>query len=129
MKLSIHFTANILSKTINKFVHEGQVPDLLKIAKVCPVFKNGDKSLISKYRPISVLLSFSKTFETIVFNRLMSCLTNCNILINNQFGFRNKYSTAMAVLEMVDKISDAITHSAFLLIFPRHLIHLIITFY
>jgi len=38
----------------------------------------------------------------------MSYLTNCNILINNKFGFRNKYSTAMAVLEMVDKISDAI---------------------
>jgi len=32
----------------------------------------------------------------------MSYLTNCNILINTQFGFRNTYSTAMAVLEMVD---------------------------
>jgi len=108
MKLSIHFTANMLSKIINKSFHEGQVPDLLKIAKVCPVFKNGDKSLISNYRPISVLPSFSKIFEKIVYNRLMSYLTNSNILINNQFGFRNRYSTAMAVIEMVDKISDAI---------------------
>jgi len=38
----------------------------------------------------------------------MSYLATCNILINNQFGFRNTYSTAMAVLEIVDKISDAI---------------------
>jgi len=43
-----------------------------------------------------------------VYNRLMSYLTNSNILINNQFGFRNRYSTAMAVIDMVDKISDAI---------------------
>jgi len=28
------------------------------------------------------------------------------MLINNQFGFRNEYSTAMAVLEMVDKILE-----------------------
>jgi len=38
----------------------------------------------------------------------MSYLTNSNILINNQFGFRNRYSTAMAVIEMVDTISDSI---------------------
>jgi len=38
----------------------------------------------------------------------MSDLTNFNILINNQFGFRNTYSTAF--LKMVDKISDAINN-------------------
>jgi len=38
----------------------------------------------------------------------MSYLANSNILTNNQFGFRNAYSTAMAVIEMFDKISDAI---------------------
>jgi len=108
MKLSIHFTANILSKIINKSFHEGQLPDLLKIAKVCPVFKNGDKSLVSIYRPISVLSSFSKIFEKIVYNRLMIYLANSNILINNQFGFRNTCSTAMAVIKMVDEISDSI---------------------
>jgi len=43
----------------------------------------------------------------------MSYLTNCNILINNQFGFRNKYSTAIAILEMADKISDAIDNIKF----------------
>jgi len=32
MKLSIHFTANILSKIINKSFLAGHVPDLLKIA-------------------------------------------------------------------------------------------------
>jgi len=102
MKLSIHFTENILSKIINKSPHEGQVSDLLKFAKVRPVFKNGDKSLISNHRPISELPSFSKIFENILYNRLMNYLANCNILINNQFDFHYTYSTAMAVIEMVD---------------------------
>jgi len=80
----------------------------LKLLKSALFYKNGDKSHISNCRPISVLPSFSKIFAKIVYNRLMSYLTNCNILTNNQFGFRNTYSTAMAVLEMVDNISDAI---------------------
>jgi len=107
MKLFIHFTAIIFFNTINKSFLEGQVPDLLKIAEVCHVFKNGDKSLISNYRPTYVLQRFSKIFEHIVNNWLISYLTNFKILNSNQFGFRNKYSTAMAILEMVDKISDA----------------------
>jgi len=113
MKLSIHFTANIFSKLINKSFHEGQVPDLLKIARVCPVLKHGDKSLISSYPPISVLPSLSKIFEKIVYIQIMSYLANCNTLVNNQFGFHNTYSTTMAVLEMVDKISDAIDNKYF----------------
>jgi len=42
LKLSIQFTPNILglSKIINRSFYEGQVPHLLYIAKVCPVFKN-----------------------------------------------------------------------------------------
>jgi len=108
MKVSIHFTANILSKIINKSFLEGQVLDLLKIANVCHVFKNGHKSHISNYRPITVLPSFSKVFEKIVYNRLIGYLTNCNVLINYQFDFHNKYSTTNAVLELVDKILDAI---------------------
>ena len=113
MKLSINFTASILSKIINKSFSEGQVPALLKVAKVCPVYKNGDKSTISNYRPISVLPSFSKIFEKIVYNRLTGYLNKHCVLTSNQFGFRNNYSTAMAVLEMVDKISDAIDNKCY----------------
>jgi len=54
------------------------------------------------------LPNFSKIFEKIVYNRLKSYLISCNKLINNPCGIRNTYSTAMAVLEMVDKISEAI---------------------
>ena len=42
----------------------------LKIARVVPLFKAGDKSIFSNYRHISVLLSFSKILEKLVYNRL-----------------------------------------------------------
>jgi len=113
VKLSIHFIAPILTKIINESFNIGCFPDLLKIAKVSPIFKAGDKSNISNYRPISVLPSFSKIFEKIVYNRLLNYLTKHSILYKHQYGFRSNHSTSMAVLEMLDKITDAMDNNKF----------------
>ena len=40
---------------INKSISEGIVPDLLKIAKIIPVYKKNDAFLPINYRPISLL--------------------------------------------------------------------------
>ena len=47
----------------------------LKIARVVPLFKAVDKSIFSFYRPISVLPSFSKILEKLVYNRLIDYLS------------------------------------------------------
>ncbi|XP_065685001.1 uncharacterized protein LOC136097030 [Hydra vulgaris] len=44
-------------------IKEGIFPEALKLAKVCPIYKNNDQSEISDYRPVSVLSLFSKIFE------------------------------------------------------------------
>jgi hypothetical protein len=56
----------------------------------------GDKTEFSNYRPISLLASFSKIIEKIIYKRLYCHLINNNILVNEQFGFREKLSTKMA---------------------------------
>ena len=43
-------------------------PESLKLADVTPVYKKRDLTLVSNYRPISVLPTMSKVFE-----RLMHC--------------------------------------------------------
>lgn len=86
----------------------GVFPDDLKIAKVSPIFKADDKLLVNNYRPISVLPVFSKILEKIVYNRLIEYLNRMNILTDKQFGFREKHSTFMAILNIIDKISDEI---------------------
>ena len=50
----------------------GIFPDSLKIAKVTPVYKSGDSSSLSNYRPISLLPCFSKMLERITYRRLYS---------------------------------------------------------
>ena len=51
---------------VNQMLTTGIFPDKLKIAKVIPLFKKGDKSIFSYYRPISLLPSISKLFEKVI---------------------------------------------------------------
>ena len=81
----------------------GVVPDQMKIARMVPLFKADDQSLFTNYRPISVLPSFSKFLERIIYNRLYDYLTNLHILCDNQFGFRKNYSTTLALIDLHEK--------------------------
>jgi hypothetical protein len=48
----------------------GIFPAWLKYAQIVPVFKKGDKEQPTNYRPISLLTSFSKIFEKVIYKRL-----------------------------------------------------------
>ena len=84
MKASIHSVAQHLSDIINSSLQTGIFPDQLKIAKICPIFKNGEKDVFASYRPISILPSFSKIFEKVLFNRMICYIESNKILTNNQ---------------------------------------------
>ena len=51
---------------------KGVFPDALKIARVIPLFKSGDKHVFISYRPVSLLPQFSKILEQLFNNRLDS---------------------------------------------------------
>ena len=48
----------------------------MKIARIIPLFKSGDKQHFSNYRPISLLPQFSKILAKIFNNRLMNFLNS-----------------------------------------------------
>ena len=108
IKECINAICTRLSFIINLSIITGIVPDDLKIARVIPLFKSGDSSLFSNYRPVSVLPAFSKILEKVIYNRLLQYLTKHNILSDNQFGFRKHHSTKYALTLLYDKISAAI---------------------
>jgi hypothetical protein len=96
-------TPHILSPLIfifNKILSTGTFPDRLKYSEAKPLCKKGDKMEVSKYRPISLLTTFSKITEKIIHKRLYCHLNNNNILVNEQFGFREKLSIEMATLTL-----------------------------
>lgn len=103
VKSSIISIAKPLTDIFNKSYTTGIVPDSLKIARVVPIFKDGDPKLYSNYRPISILTCFSKILERLTYNRLYSYF---KFFFNNaQFGFRKHHSTYMALLSLFDNLT------------------------
>ena len=97
LKNNAPYIVSPLTYIFNRVLLTGIFPDRLKIAEVQHLFKNGDKTKLSKYRPISLLTSFSKIIEKIIYKRLYKYLNVNNILAPEQFGFRKKSSTDMAI--------------------------------
>ena len=100
-----------LTYIINKSFETGIFPYELKITKIVPIFKSGDKTLVPNYRPISVLGFFSKIFETILYNHLIEFIEKHDLLYKFQFGFRKQFSTSHAIISLVDKIHEALNSS------------------
>ena len=98
LKNIIDYIAEPLLQIINKSFSLGIFPDVLKIARVVPIFKEGSTSELINYRPISILPSLSKIFERLMYNRMLSYINKFNILSNDQFGFRKNRNTELAVI-------------------------------
>ena len=100
--------SNNLTHIINLSLAQGVFPTELKLANLIPIFKAGDPELAGNYRPVSLLTAFSKVFERVFYNRLLSFFQRYKILYDMQFGFREKRSTEMAIMMLLDKIIDAL---------------------
>ena len=61
----------------NQSFEEGRFPEMLKIAKVIPIFKGENPTDPNNHRPISLLSVFDKFLEKVMNNRLNSkCVPN-----------------------------------------------------
>ena len=58
----------ILKHILNISLAKGIFPGKLKIARVTPIFKKGNNTLVTNYRPISILPCLSKSLERIMYN-------------------------------------------------------------
>jgi len=59
---------------------------------------------LSDYRPVSVLTSFSKIFEKVIYNRLLQHTKENNIIDADQYGFKNNSSTELAIFKLTSQI-------------------------
>jgi len=82
LKISAPYILSPLTYIFNKTQATGIFPDRLKFSEVKPLFKKGASTEFSNYCPISLLTSFSKIIEKIVYVRLYRHLNVNNILVN-----------------------------------------------
>ena len=75
-------------------------PDILKNAEITPCFKKGDRDKKENYRPVSVLSTFLKLFERVIYNQLHEFMETkfSKFLI----GFRKNHNTQYTLLRMIE---------------------------
>ncbi len=69
-----------LANIFRKSVDTGIVPTKWKKANVVPIFKKGDKSVMSNYRPISLTSIVGKLLESIIAKTIRSHLEKHNLI-------------------------------------------------
>ena len=106
-KQSIDSYIEPLTCLINRSFKDGIFPNELKLARVVPIFKCGDSTAPSNYRPISILSFFSKIFEKLLYKCLLNFLDANDIIYKYQFGFRERHSTQLAIISLVEKITKS----------------------
>ena len=104
VKRCTHHIKKPLTHICNISLKFGIFPDLMKRAKLRPIFKKGDRQDIQNYRPQAVLSVFSKILEKIMYNSLFSFLKKFNILTEEQNSFRNNKSTETACYTFIENI-------------------------
>ena len=91
MKSVSHSICYPLTTLINDSLRKGIFPKQLKIAKVVPLHKNGDKSNFENYRPVSLLPFFSKVYEKIVHKQINDYFDVNGLFFKSQHGFRSTF--------------------------------------
>lgn len=105
---NIDILGPILCNLFNHSLLDGIYPSRLKIAKVTPVFKEGDRSEPSSYRPISVLSAINIIFEKLIAKRVHKFLEKYRVICPQQHGFRPRYSTSTAVLSLTQMLNTTL---------------------
>ena len=110
VKVSCPFISSPIYYICSKMLFWGVFPDILKYAVIKPIHKNDDKCEVSNYRPVSLLTSFSKIFETVMQRRILKHLTKYNILSTEQYGFRVGFRTDNATYKLTTEILNVMNN-------------------
>ena len=89
---------------INQSLNTGTFPNNLKLAKVIPMHKKGDNKVFDNFRPISILPAISKVFKKV--DQLYEHFNSNALFYSSQYGFKKNHSTELAVLELIDRITE-----------------------
>ena len=80
-----------------------QIPTAWKKGQIITIFKKGDKSSVSNYRPVSLTSVISKAMETLVRNNIMEHLINEKLLADAQYGFVSGRSCVTQLIETIEE--------------------------
>lgn len=104
IKRYIPYIMKPLLHIVNVVFSTGVFPEILKTAIVIPLHKQGDRQVMSNYRPIALTSTISKIIEKCYRRQLMAFLEKYHLLSNNQFAFREGTSTENALCRVTETV-------------------------
>ena len=90
----------------------GTLPDDWRKAFVTGIYKKGLKSSPENYRPVSLTCISCKLMEHIVLSHMSKHLSNHNIIVENQHGFREKRSCETQLLEAMHDWAECLNRTS-----------------
>jgi Reverse transcriptase (RNA-dependent DNA polymerase) len=113
--------SNSLAALFTLSLETGELPHEWKEANVTPIHKDGDKTKVKNYRPISVTSLVGKALEKHVRNKTADFLNQQKVFPDNQHGFRTGRSCTTMLLKTfedwtttLDNKSGTHIHAVFL---------------
>ena len=101
LRLAADELAPALTLIFNSSIKTGDLPDDWRTANITPIFKKGDRTTASNYRPVSLTSISCKLLEHIFHRHIMNHLDTHNILTDKQHGFRSKHSCESQLLQTI----------------------------
>lgn len=100
-------TIRLITALFNAIIRIGYFPEKWKIAQIILIPKQGkDATMVTSYRPISLLPIISKIFEKLLLKKIMPIISERNIIPDYQFGFRQQHATIEQVHRIVSKVKQ-----------------------
>ena len=87
----------------------GVIDPSFKKAAIVPVFKSGDRTVPSNYRPISLTYVIIKVFERVIRKQIVTFLISTGHLNPTQHGFRGGRSCLSALLSVFDDVMQLLS--------------------
>ena len=100
--------AGPLCLLFNKSLRDKIFPADWKLAHIILIFKSGDKSPVSNYRPVALLSTISKVFEKVVYKHKFNFLMKNALIYKFQSGFLPGHSTTHQLIELINEIFMAL---------------------
>ena len=108
LKATIFTISTPLCILFNRSLKEHSFPKQWKVANILPLFKNGDPSELSNYRPVSLLSCVGKIMERVIFKYVYNYFHSNGLFYKYQAGFLPGHSTVYQLIETYDSIVKAI---------------------
>ena len=117
IKLCAEPLLSVLTQLFSQCLVHSSIPNTWKIHKIIPIYKKGDRSQVTNYRPISLLCTTSIILEKIIYRKILDHIRTH--ISARQFGFLANRSCLLNLLESYSKVSSSLdrlstTHAIYL---------------